>query len=115
MISYAALRVAVPCYAAIWGSGYLVYLTSPILVGAMVDGLGLDERQAGLIVTVELLVLAGTTLGLAPLMARLSPRRCLAILGPKLPIPPDLRLHPSHRGDRLAAQGSGPPSRRDCA
>ena len=80
MISLRSLRQAVPCYAAIWGSGYLAYETSPLLVGAIVDGLGLNERQAGAVITAELLVLAGTTVVLAAWMTRVSIRK-LALVG----------------------------------
>jgi len=54
--------------------------TMPLVVGSLMDGLGIDEGEAGLIGSVELTGVAISSLLLAPSVARLS-RRTLALVG----------------------------------
>jgi len=73
------LRLLV-AFAATFGIGYLPYMLSPLVIGALVGKLGLDEAQAGRIATAELLMFAFSQILLAPYIARLS-RKNLAGLG----------------------------------
>ena len=68
------------CFSALYGIGYLSYIVSPVVIGSVVEGLGLDAGEAGLVATAELLTLALCIIALAPRMAAL-PRRKLALLG----------------------------------
>ncbi len=74
-------------FAALYGIGYLAYMLMPVLVGSLIEGLGINEDGAGVIATIELVALAVTLLVLAPRMARMPLRRLaftgagLAILG----------------------------------
>ena len=79
------LRLPLGACGAVWGCGFLSLLHMPYLIGALVDGRGLSESQAGLVGTVELLSVSLVTIFLAPKMARL-PRRNLALLGGLLAI-----------------------------
>jgi len=72
-------------FAALYGIGYLAYMLSPILVGSLIEGLGINEDGAGLIATTELVALAATLLVLAPRMARMR-LRTLAFTGAGLAI-----------------------------
>ncbi|MEE9608938.1 MAG: MFS transporter [Myxococcota bacterium] len=53
---------------------------APLLVGALIDGLGLAPRAAGLLMSLELLAAAATVLVVAPQVARVS-RRALVVWG----------------------------------
>jgi hypothetical protein len=55
---FAGFKLATSAYAAIWGTGFLSYLVMPYLIGSVADGMGLGVDQAGLIGSVELLVVA---------------------------------------------------------
>lgn len=55
--------------------GGLVVQMSPFVVAGLMTGLSLSERDAGIVVSVELLALAATTIALAPFLSRLSHRR----------------------------------------
>ncbi len=60
------------------GVGLLGFNTLPLLVGAVIDGLGLDARQAGLLGSVEIGAMAVASLLLAPRVG-VIPRRAVAI------------------------------------
>ena len=72
-------------FAALYGIGYLSYMLMPILVGSLIEGLGINEDGAGVIATTELVALAATLLVLAPRMARMR-LRTLAFTGAALAI-----------------------------
>ena len=55
--------------------GGLVPQMSPLVVGGLMDGLSLSEREAGLIVSIEFLALALTAIAIAPVLPRCSYRR----------------------------------------
>ncbi len=55
--------------------GLLGFNTLPLLVGAVMDGLGFDERQAGLLGSMEIGAMAAASLLLAPRVDVLSQRR----------------------------------------
>jgi len=55
--------------------GLMVSLALPILIGAVMDGLGLSPAEAGLLSSLELGSMAAAQLGLAPRMHALSRRR----------------------------------------
>ncbi len=48
---------------------------SPLVIGGLMDGLSLSEREAGLIVSIEFLALALTAIAIAPVLPRFSYRR----------------------------------------
>ncbi len=60
-------------------------ISLPLLVSALIAGLGLDERNAGLVVSVELLTVGLTAFCISPFVHR-SPRRTLALIGATLAI-----------------------------
>ncbi|MDJ0869843.1 MAG: MFS transporter [Myxococcota bacterium] len=62
------------------GVGFAGSNSMPLLVGSVIDGLGLIEAQAGLLGSTELGALAGVSLLIAPRMGHLSRRR-VALLG----------------------------------
>lgn len=55
--------------------GGLVAQMSPFVIGGLMDGLSLSERDAGLVACVELLTLAVTAIAIAPVLPQLSYRR----------------------------------------
>jgi predicted MFS family arabinose efflux permease len=55
--------------------GGLVLQLSPFMIGGIIDGLSLSERDAGLIVSVEFVLLAVTAIIVAPILPRLVYRR----------------------------------------
>jgi predicted MFS family arabinose efflux permease len=62
--------------------GGLFAQMSPFVVAGLMEGLSLSEREAGIIASVELLVLAVTAISLAPILPRVSYRRvCLIAVG----------------------------------
>ncbi len=61
-------------------SGQLSQITLPLLVGATIIGLGLDEQNAGLLSSAELITVALVSFALAPKMG-VWPRRTLAMSG----------------------------------
>jgi len=79
------IRLFLGSFAALYGIGYLSYILSPVVIGSIVQGLGLDEAEAGIVATVELFTLALCIFALAPRMAAL-PRRKLAFIGVALVI-----------------------------
>lgn len=54
--------------------GGLIPQMSPFMIGGLMDGLSLSEREAGFIVSVELLALALSAIAIAPILPRLSYR-----------------------------------------
>jgi predicted MFS family arabinose efflux permease len=78
-----SFKLPLGAYAAIWGCGFISMNSMPFMLESTVSGLGLNVEKAGLLGTIELLVVAATTLILAPKMKSL-PRRNLAILGVSL-------------------------------
>ena len=62
------------------GVGLLGSNTMPVLVGGLVDGLGLDTTAVGLLASLELLGVAVGGLLVVPFVARVSRRR-MALLG----------------------------------
>lgn len=72
-------RVLLWCVVAAEGAGLIGFDTLPIVLGAIVDRLGLSESQAGLIASLELAGMAGSALMLAPHMSSL-PLRALTLL-----------------------------------
>ncbi|MDR3099626.1 MAG: MFS transporter [Paraburkholderia sp.] len=55
--------------------GGLVAQMSPFMIGGLMSGFSLSERDAGLVVSVELFTLAVTAVAIAPLLPRFSDRR----------------------------------------
>lgn len=55
--------------------GGLVMQMSPFMIGGFMAGLSVSERKAGLVASLELLVLAATAIAIAPVLPRLSYRR----------------------------------------
>lgn len=66
-------------------SGQLSQITLPLLVGAAVVGLGMDEQAAGLLSSVELVTVALVSFVIAPQMG-VWPRRNVALIGAGLAI-----------------------------
>ena len=66
-------------------SGQLSQITLPLLVGAAVVGLGMDEQAAGLLSSVELVTVALVSFVIAPRMG-VWPRRNVALIGAGLAI-----------------------------
>ncbi len=66
-------------------SGQLSQITLPLLVGAAVVGLGMDEQGAGLLSSVELITVALVSFMIAPQMG-VWPRRNVALIGAGLAI-----------------------------
>jgi predicted MFS family arabinose efflux permease len=59
--------------------GGLVPQVSPLMISGLMQGLALSERDAGLVISVELLALAATAIAIVPLLQRVTYRRiCLA-------------------------------------
>lgn len=73
-------RVLLWCVVAAEGAGLLGFDTLPIVLGAVVDRVGLSEGHAGLIASLELAGMAASALLLAPRMGVL-PLRALALAG----------------------------------
>ena len=71
-------RTLLWCVVAAEGAGLLGFDTLPIVLGAIVDRIGLDEGSAGLVASLELAGMAVSALLLAPRMATL-PLRTLAL------------------------------------
>lgn len=71
--------------ASAYGVGLLAMLVLPFMIGATMNGLGLDEAQAGFLGTVEFLGVTVASLLAAPFIGRL-PRRNLALAGAALAI-----------------------------
>ena len=55
--------------------GGLMTQMSPFMIGGLMDGLLLSERDAGLVASIELLTLAAAAIAIAPVLPRLSLRR----------------------------------------
>lgn len=55
--------------------GGLVTQMSPFMIGGLMDGLSLSERDAGFVVSVEILTLAMTAIAIAPILPKFSDRR----------------------------------------
>ena len=69
------------CSAQICGIGTTIL--SPLIIGGLIVGLNIGEMEAGGLVTIELVMIAFTSLGLAPFMHRI-PHHLLAIGGASL-------------------------------
>lgn len=67
-------------FASAYGVGLLGLWALPYLMGAMIDGLGIDEAQAGLLLSAEFVFATVASLVVAPAMGR-APRRTLALVG----------------------------------
>lgn len=67
-------RSLLPCVVASLGVGLLGFNVLPIAIGTLVDGVGLDEGQAGWIGSLELAGMALSALALAPRISILSLR-----------------------------------------
>ncbi|NKB35702.1 MAG: MFS transporter [Gammaproteobacteria bacterium] len=84
------LRSCLSSFAAIYGVGYLSYMLMPLQIGALIESLGLNEAEAGVIATSELIALAVSLFVIAPKIARYSKRQlgmvgvCLVIIGHSL-------------------------------
>ncbi|ATU90539.1 MFS transporter [Phyllobacterium zundukense] len=59
--------------------GGLVPQMSPFVIGGLMDGLSLSERDAGFIIFVEFLALAVTAIAIAPVLPRVSYRRVAGV------------------------------------
>jgi len=77
---FAGFKLAISAYAAIWGTGFLSYLVMPYLIGSVADGMGLEVDQAGLIGSVELLIVALSAFVVSA-KVRVLPRRKVAMIG----------------------------------
>ena len=55
--------------------GGLVTQMAPFMIGGMMDGLSLSERDAGFVASLEFLTLAVTAIVIAPVLPRFSYRR----------------------------------------
>ena len=55
--------------------GGLISQMSPLVIGGLMDGLSLSERDAGFVVSIEFLALAVTAIAIAPVLPRFSYRR----------------------------------------
>ena len=77
---FADFKLAVAAYAAIWGTGFLSYLTMPYLIGSVADGMGLGLDKAGLIGSAELLIVALSSFAITA-KVRVLPRRKTAMAG----------------------------------
>ncbi|WP_431026052.1 MFS transporter [Halomonas sp. H5] len=67
-------------FAAAYGVGLLALLALPFLISAIITDLGLNEAQAGYLMSAEFLLTMLASLIIAPLMGR-APRRTLALVG----------------------------------
>jgi predicted MFS family arabinose efflux permease len=67
-------RALLVCVVAAEGAGLLGFDTLPVVLGAIVDGIGLDEGSAGRIASIELGSMAVSALVLAPRVSGLSLR-----------------------------------------
>jgi predicted MFS family arabinose efflux permease len=74
------LKLFLACFVPVYGIGYLSYMLSPIVIGSVVDGMGLDEGEAGFVAAAELISLALSVIFLAPRMGSIRRRR-LAFVG----------------------------------
>jgi predicted MFS family arabinose efflux permease len=77
---FAGFKLATSAYAAIWGTGFLSYLVMPYLIGSVADGMGLGIDQAGLVGSVELLIVALSAFATSA-KVRVLPRRKVAMIG----------------------------------
>jgi len=109
---FQGFKLAICAYAAIWGTGFLSYTAMPYLIGSIADGMGLDESQAGLIGSAELLVVALSAFAVSARMKVLPRRRVaqigavIAIAGHALsPLPNSVEILLPARG--LAGVGAG--------
>lgn len=67
-------------FASAYGVGLLGLWALPYLMGSMIDDLGIDEAQAGLLLSAEFVFAMLSSLVVAPAMGR-APRRTLALVG----------------------------------
>ncbi|OXY81600.1 MFS transporter [Oceanimonas doudoroffii] len=67
-------------FAAAYGVGLLALLALPFLISAVINDLGLNEAQAGLLLSAEFVFTMLASLIVAPLMGR-APRRTLTLIG----------------------------------
>ncbi|MET4163373.1 putative MFS family arabinose efflux permease [Marinobacterium sp. MBR-111] len=67
-------------FAAAYGIGLLALLALPYMISAVISDLGLDEAQAGYLLSAEFMCMMLASLLVAPLMGR-APRKTMALLG----------------------------------
>lgn len=67
-------------FAAAYGVGLLALLALPFMISAVITDLGLDEAQAGYLLSAEFMCMMIASLLVAPLMGK-APRRTIAIAG----------------------------------
>ena len=67
-------------FAAAYGVGLIALLALPFLISAIISDLGLNEAQAGYLMSAEFLFMMLASLAVAPFMGR-APRRTLALSG----------------------------------
>lgn len=72
-------------FAAAYGVGLLPLLALPFLISAIISDMGLNEAQAGYLMSAEFLLMMVASLIVAPLMGR-APRRTLALSGAAIAI-----------------------------
>lgn len=72
-------------FASAYGIGLLPLLALPFLISAIISDLGLNEAQAGYLMSAEFLLMMVASLIVAPLMGR-APRRTLALSGAAIAI-----------------------------
>ena len=67
-------------FAAAYGIGLLALLALPYMISAVISDLGLDEAQAGYLLSAEFMCMMLASLLVAPLMGRV-PRKTVALFG----------------------------------
>ena len=77
--------LVVSAFAAAYGVGLLALLALPYLISAIMNDLGLDAAQAGMLMSAEFVVTMVASLAIAPVIGR-APRRTLALAGALLVI-----------------------------
>ncbi|WP_317663114.1 MFS transporter [Pseudomonas sp. KU43P] len=75
--------LVVSSFASAYGVGLIALLALPYLISAIMNDLGLDAAQAGMLMSAEFVVTMVASLALAPVMGR-APRRTMALLGAAL-------------------------------
>lgn len=72
-------------FAAAYGVGLLALLALPFLISAVMSDLGLDEAQAGFLLSAEFIFTMLASLFIAPIMGR-APRKTIALIGASIAI-----------------------------
>ncbi|KAF4559681.1 MFS transporter [Pseudomonas sp. CES] len=81
--------LVVSSFAAAYGVGLLALLALPYLISAIMNDLGLDAAQAGMLMSAEFVVTMVASLGVASVVGR-APRRTLALIGALLVVTANL-------------------------